>query len=281
MVEPFRIDDGLDDAGRNREDKLAAGVLVMISIIAAIIGISYLENDPLPGVYSSDVDDCLSGETTPEDLGYPEMSCEDIEEAYQSRYSPWWRSAVWPCCISLCLGPIGIYMMLNLAKKSGTPLEVRFAAAERESELLKEQIHAMRLQLMDAEDGYQEAIEEQRRAEERHREFERERRDLSVPSELNDAAVGAHRARIAELEASAASAMADIEAARIQVAEAERAKAEALEVADEMRTTEEVLRRRTETIDRSPVSINIQHKERIYRDSVHQEKRQSDDEPEG
>ena len=172
-------------------------------------------------------------------------------------------------------------MMLNLAKKSGTPLEVRFAAAERESELLKEQIHAMRLQLMDAEDGYQEAIEEQRRAEERHREFERERRDLSVPSELNDAAVGAHRARIAELEASAASAMADIEAARIQVAEAERAKAEALEVADEMRTTEEVLRRRTETIDRSPVSINIQHKERIYRDSVHQEKRQSDDEPEG
>ncbi len=279
MVEPFRIDDGLDDAGRNRGDKLAAGVLVMISIIAAIIGISYLEDDPLPGVYSSDVDDCLSGETTPEDLGYPEMSCEDIEEAYNSSDSA--ASAVLPCLTSLCCGPIGIYMMLNLAKKSGTPLEVRFAAAERESELLKEQIHAMRLQLMDAEDGYQEAIEEQRRAEERHREFERERRDLSVPSELNDAAVGAHRARIAELEASAASAMADIEAARIQVAEAERAKAEALEVADEMRTTEEVLRRKTESIDRSPVSINIQYKERIYRDSVHQEKRQSDDEPEG
>ena len=81
-MDPFRIGYGVDDVGRHREDKLVAGVLVIISIIAAIAAISYFESDPFPGVYSDDIDDCLSGETTPEDLGFPDASCEDIEAAW-------------------------------------------------------------------------------------------------------------------------------------------------------------------------------------------------------
>ena len=263
----------MDEAGRNIGDKALAGVSFLIAIIGAAILLLSLINSSLT-VSREDVVDCFNGETTPEELGLPGMTCVEIGEAYDSDAFMLVPSLFTTCCC----GGLGIFMMWRLAKQAGTSLEVKFAAAERESEELREQIHAISIQLMDAEDGYQEAIEEQRRAEERHREFERERQDLSIPSEINDAVVRAHRERMDDLEASAAKAMAEIEDARAQVEEARRTREEALNEADKIRTAEEQLRRITGLGD-SSATVNITHEERIYQDSVHQEKRPRDEDP--
>lgn len=249
-------------------------VLLLISVICFILFITGL--DELSSVTEEDVDACLNGETTPEELGLPDMTCEEISEAHEEDY---YDGFIWFIGWCFC-GVFGIMGIIQVAMTQEDSVEVRLAATEEESRMIQSRMTEMQSRFAEAERGYQKLLDAQLLAEERYRQAEElSLKSVSAHSALSDSASRGHLDSITELEEAAAKAREDMGAARMAAEEAERARRESEAVAIRVKAAEEELRRIADiTASTGPnITYNIKHDERIYQDSVHQEEKLEED----
>lgn len=250
-------------------------VLLLISVICLILLV--VEIAKLPTIVTEDsVDACLNGETTPEELGLPDMTCEEISEAYDKQVN---IGIIWFIGWCFC-GVFGIMGLMQVAMTQEDSVEVRLAATEEESRMIQSRMTEMQSRFAGAERGYQKLLDAQLLAEERSRQAEElSLKSVSAHSALSDSASRGHLDSITELEEAAAKAREDMRAARMAAEEAERARRESEAVAIRVKAAEEELRRIAEiSASTGPnITYNIKHDERIYQDSVHQEEKLEED----
>lgn len=248
------------------------GKLLLISLVIysfIFIGMPYISDlgYAIGAVDLADIDACLDGRTTPEELGFPDMTCSEISQSYNRYMFTFLFGSLGGCCSGvLCL--IGFF---GAVMKDGDSSPELVAATE-ETERLRSQMREMHSNLLRAEQEHREVLDAQRSAQERYRQ------SASAHATYTDSISRAHADMKSELEEAAARAKGDMMAAKEAVEEAESARVESEAAAQELRAAEKELRRAAGSAA-GPASItyNIDHKERVYRDSVHQEDERGDD----
>ena len=212
--------------------------------------------------YSQDLDDCSSGETTPGELGLTGMTCEEIEQDFRIKLIFSFTAACGACCFPF----LGLMGLVNAALFFQGETSVELVAAQQERERLRAEMGEVHSNLVEAVRVHQEVLDSKQRAEADYRQAVEEH------SALINAISQAQEGMSSELEAAAARAERNIEAARVAVEEAEKARADRSAAVRKFMAAEEELDRAVESIVESrSVAVNIEHKERIYQDSVHQE----------
>ena len=218
--------------------------------------------------YSQDLDDCWSGETTPGELGLTGMTCEELEQDFMMKLILSFGAA----CGCFCFGGLGLMGLANAALFFQGETSVELVAAQQERERLRAEMGEVHSNLVEAVRVHQEVLDSKQRAEADYRQAVEEH------SELINAISQAQEGMSSELEAAAARAERNIEAARVAVEEAEKARADRSAAVRKFMAAEEELDRAVESIVESrSVAVNIEHKERIYQDSVHQEDESGED----
>lgn len=237
------------------------GKLLFFSVAAFTVWVWFQFYTPMGDLSYDQIDACLNGETTPEELGLPDMTCSEIEEEFDSFMN---RSS--PIILgSCCCGILGLIGLLGAVMKDGDS-SPELEAATEETERLRSQMREMHSNLLQAEQKHREVLDAQRSAQERYRQ------SASAHATYVDSISRAHADMKSELEEAATRARKDMMAAKEAVEDAESARVESEAAAQELRAAEEELRQAAESAA-GPASItyNIDHKERVYRDSVHQE----------
>jgi hypothetical protein len=222
------------------------------------------------------IDECNSGEKSPEELGYPGMSCEEI--AAKNNTIDGWGSLFFfiSCCVT---GPFSIIALLVAAFKKDELTDVQLAAYSQETARLQTQLQQTQTNLSQAEMSFQQIQHAHQQAEVQ---FIQAR---SAQSTLAGDAAASHASRMRELEAAEQRARAEMDAARSAVENAEKARLESDAAAEQARMerlaaqgAKQELVQAAQNIAPQPTqpqapqfNVNIVNKE--YTDSVHQEEK--------
>jgi len=222
------------------------------------------------------IEECDSGEKSPEELGYPGMSCEEMADEYNTIDG--WGSFFFflSCCLT---GPFSIIALLVAAFKKDELTNVQLAAYSQEAARLQAQLQQTQTNLSQAEMGFQQIQHSHQQAE---AQFIQAR---SAQSELAGDAAASHASRMRELEAAEQRARAEMDAARSAVENAEKARVESDAAAETARMerlaalgAQQQLVQAAQNITPQPTqpqtpqfNVNIVNKE--YKDSVHQEEK--------
>jgi hypothetical protein len=227
-------------------------------------------------ILREDIEACKDGRTSPEELGYPDMTCEEIEEKSDAdaigEMVPFFL-----CCGTMTYAIVAI-IIAAFIKKDGGP-QVNLAAYSEEAARLQAQLQQTQTNLSQAEMGFQQIQHAHQQAE---AQFIQAR---SAQSELAGDAVASHASRMRELEAAEQRARAEMDAARSAVENAEKVRIESDAAAETARMerlaaqgAKQELVQAAQNIAPQPTqpqapqfNINIVNKE--YTDSVHQEEK--------
>ena len=155
--------------------------------------------------YSQDLDDCWSGETTPGELGLTGMTCEELEQDFRIKLIFSFTAACGACCFPF----LGLMGLANAALFFQGETSVELVAAQQERERLRAEMGEVHSNLVEAVRVHQEVLDSKQRAEADYRQAVEEH------SALINAISQAQEGMSSELEAAAARAERNIEAARV------------------------------------------------------------------
>jgi hypothetical protein len=265
----FRLLGG-DISTKHWKKLLLLTVLILVVMETNMMGLTYFDDAEVSSLYIGVVQDCEQGIVTPEELGYPDMSCEEIGGLWENEI----LFIISNCCIAwscMCFGIIGIMGLVNAAFFYKGETSVELVVAQQELERLKIELGEVHTNLLEGVRAHQEVFDSKLRAEADYNQA------IAEHSALIDAISQNQEGMNSELEAAAARAERNIEAAREAVEEAERARAEKSDAVRQFRAAEEELQQAVDTIEARATTVNITHKKRVYQDSVHQEDESRED----
>lgn len=255
-------------------DRRTWGLTGIISVFLMISFFIWFVIATSDTILESDIQDCYRGVVTPQELGYPELTCDELEEEQAASF--WGEFIPFICCSGFLIYSI-IALVIAAFKKDKTA-PVGLAAYSQETARLQAQLQQTQSNLMMAQRSYQQIQHAHQVAEQQLVTSQTKQSQMMGQSEA------AHRARMAELEAAEERARKEMEAARRAVDDANRSKIESEEAAERARVerlavqgAQQQLVQAAQNI--SPLAqtqapqfnVNIVNKE--YNDSVHQEEK--------
>ncbi len=227
-------------------------------------------------ITTQSVADCKAGLVTPEELGYPELSCYQIEDKQNSDL---W-SEMLPfslCCVTMIYS---IIALLIAAFKKDNLAPVDLATYSQQTAQLQLQLQQTQANLMQAQGSYQQIQHEHQQAEQQLAQYRIAQTQMAGQSEA------AHRARMMELEVAEQRARQEMDAAKLAVELANKSKLESEEAAEKARVerlavqgAQQQLVQAAQNIAPQPTqsqtpqfNVNIVNEgNKEYKDSVHQE----------
>jgi hypothetical protein len=256
----------------NRRRWGVTGIISAALSIAFFVWFVYAIDDT---ILADDIEACEDGRTSPEELGYPDMTCKEIEEKGQNDAFGEMIPFFLFCGASL----YALFAILIAAfKKDGGP-QVVLAGYSEEAARLQTQLQQTQTILSQAEMDFQQRQHAHQQAE---AQFTQAR---MAQSELAGDAAAAHASRMRELKTAEQSAREKELAARSAVEKAEKARLESDAAAATARMerlaaqgAKQELIQAAQNIAPQPTqsqapqfNVNIVNKE--YKDSVHQEEK--------
>jgi flagellar biosynthesis GTPase FlhF len=246
---------------------IISGILMVVFFIMFVSSIS-------DTILTTDIQACYRGEITPEELGYPELTCAEIEDKqaddFLSEFVPF------ICCS--CLLIYSIVALIIAAFKKDNADTVNLAAYSQETARLQTQLQQTQANLMQAQGSYQQIQQAHQMAEQQLLAAQ------TTQSQMIGQSEAAHRARMAELQAAEQRARSEMDAARQAVEDANRSKIESEEAAEKARIERLAAQGAQQQLVQAAQNIapqaqpqvpqfnvNIVNKE--YKDSVHQEEK--------
>lgn len=239
---------------------ITSSIIFVATFIWLLMGVYDYEID----ITSDEITDCKAGMTTPEELGYPDLTCNEIEQKYNEG-----MYATLPAfCLSLCLSlPLALTAFLKLAFTKDSAGSVDLAVFSQEATRLQNELQQTQDHLRQAHiEAEQKSIQAQ-----------------TAHSQMVSQSEEAHRTRMIELEGAEQRAREEMDAARRALEHAEKARMESVAAAETARMerlaalgAKQELIHAAQKITPQPTqpqapqfNVHIVNKE--YTDSVHQE----------